>query len=238
MSEEVNTTNTGKYNSGDLNRGNRNSGYKNSGNRNSGNRNSGNWNTGDYNIGSSNTGNHNRGNHNSGIWNTGNRNSGIWNSGNHNSGDCNSGDYNSGDYNSGNHNSGYCNSITPEECYIFNKASTRTAWKNAYKPSWLNAELTKWIEEKDMTDKEKEAFPSYVTTGGYLKAYASLKHAYIEAWEQATQEDKGLTRQLPNFDEEVFEEVFGFNPWKQLKKSVTLELTDDQLSKIKKILED
>ena len=63
-----------------------------------------------------------------------------------------------------------------------------------------------------MTDKEKEAYPSYVTTGGYLKCYPSLKAAYIEAWEKADKEDRDKTFKLPNFDPVVFEEIFGFNP--------------------------
>ena len=162
-----------------------------------------------------------------------NNNTGHWNTGDWNTGDRNSGNWNSGDW-----NTGYCNSITPEDCLIFNKPSTRSAWSNATKPNWMHVGLTQWIDESNMSDKEKESHPSYVTTGGYLKAYASLKHAYIEAWEKTTQKDRDLTRQLPNFDETVFEEVFGFNPWKSTKKQVTLEITDGQLEQIKKILED
>ena len=63
-----------------------------------------------------------------------------------------------------------------------------------------------------MSDKEKKAYPSYTATGGYLKSYTSLKHAYIEAWEKADKEDRDKTFRLPNFDPVVFEEIFGFNP--------------------------
>jgi hypothetical protein len=63
-----------------------------------------------------------------------------------------------------------------------------------------------------MSDKEKEAYPTYTTTGGYLKCYSSLKAAYIEAWEKADKEDRDKTYKLPNFDPVVFEEIFGFNP--------------------------
>ena len=72
--------------------------------------------------------------------------------------------------------------------------------------------LTAWVEESDMTDKEKDAFPSYATTGGYLKAYATLEEAWKESWDKASQEDRDKTYKLPNFDPVVFEEVFGFNP--------------------------
>jgi len=88
-----------------------------------------------------------------------------------------------------------------------------------------------------LTDKEKEAYPSYVATGGYLKFYESLQHAYIESWEKATEEDRAKTFKLPNFDIYVFKEIFGFTPVVEFeKKKVTLELTDAQLEKIKNII--
>ena len=85
-----------------------------------------------------------------------------------NTGDCNTGDSNTGNWNTGNRNAGYCNSITPEEVLIFNKLCSIKKWNESEKPSWMYASLTKWVYEKDMTDKEKEAYPSYVTTEGYL----------------------------------------------------------------------
>ena len=78
----------------------------------------------------------------------------------------------------------------------------------------MHVSPTKWISDRDMTDAEKDAHPSYVTTGGYLKCYPSLKAAYVEAWENTTEEDRKLTEQLPNFDPHVFAEVFGFDPFK------------------------
>ena len=229
----TNSTNTGDYNTGNYN-----TGRGNTGNRNAGDCNAGNYNTAPRNTGKYNTGFDNAGNYNTGIKNKGEGNTGDCNTGGRNTGKYNTGRENTGNWNKGDYNTGYCNSITPEDCLIFNKPSTRSAWDNAKKPTWMSVNLTEWVFEKDMSNKEKEAFPGYVTLGGYLKAYTSLKHAYIEAWEQASQEDRDRTCQLPNFDEQVFEEVFGFNPWKSTKRSVTLELTDDQLEKIKKILED
>ena len=216
-------------------------------NKNTGDRNTGNCNTGNYNTGCRNTGEHNTGHWNSGDRNTGEHNTGHWNSGQHNSGHCNSGHRNTGKHNTGQHNSGhwntgYCNSITPEYCLIFNKPAKRSDWFNTTKPSWMHVSLTKWIAENDMTNKEKEAYPSYVSTGGYLRAYQSLKHAYIESWENASEEDRMLTRQLPNFDEQVFAEVFGFNPWKQKIESIeiggkTYQVTDELKSALKNLKE-
>ena len=68
------------------------------------------------------------------------------------------------------------------------------------------------FKNKSLTDKEKEAYPSYTTTGGYLKAYTSLKEAYVDSWEKASEVDKRKTFNLPNYDEKVFKEVFGFTP--------------------------
>ena len=130
---------------------------------------------------------------------------------------------NSGDFNSGNFNSGYCNSITPDECFIFNKKGSRKEWILAKKPQWMSVDLTEWVNESDMSDKEKESYPSYVTNKGYLKCYYSLKEAYIESWNKASEKDRELTRKLPNFDEDVFEEVFGFNPWKNKTKTITID---------------
>ena len=139
------------------------------------------------------------------------------NTGHRNTGDCNTGDWNTGNWNTGNWNTGYCNTVTPSDVLVFNKPCSRETWDKADKPNWMYADLTKWVPESDMTDKEKDAYPSYVTTGGYLRAYTSLKAAYVEAWENASEEDREKTVNLPNFDHEVFVEIFGFDPFKGRK---------------------
>ena len=174
--------------------------------------NTGNYNTGGYNTGNCNTGNCNTGDYNTGGYNTGGRNTGNYNTGNYNTGYCNTGGRNTGNYNTGDYNTGYCNTVTPEDILIFNKIGKYSDWLNATKPNWMSVYLTQWVEESKMSDKEKQAYPSYVTIGGYLKFYTSLKHAYIESWEKASKEDRELTYKLPNFDPIVFEEIFGFNP--------------------------
>lgn len=189
-------------NSGNNNLGGRNSGDSNIGSRNSGSRNSGHLNSGHLNSGSRNSGHCNLGGSNSGDHNSGFRNSGNFNSGN----------FNSGDHNSGSYNTGYCNSITPEDCLIFNKPAKRADWENAKKPRWMQVALTKWVEKENMTKKDKELCPGYAISGGIFVEYDTLQSAYEEAWDNTTQEDRELTYQLPNFDPVVFEEVFGFKP--------------------------
>ena len=59
-----------------------------------------------------------------------------------------------------------------------------------------------------MTDEEKEANPSYKTTGGYLK-----KRTYHEAWrimwDSWTKEQQDSIKKLPNFDKDIFKEITG-----------------------------
>jgi len=224
-----------------MNTGNRNTGYSNTGewntgDRNTGNRNTGYMNTGDCNTGNWNTGYMNTGNWNTGDWNAGYMNTGNWNAGDKNTGNRNTGDGNTGDWNTGDGNTGYMNTITPEEILVFNKPLSRTIWDAAEKPLWIHATITKWVISDNMSEKEKKAYPSYVTTGGYVKSYTCLKHAYVDAWEKADKEDRDKTKSLPNFDIDVFTEIFGFNPFKEEKKEVTLKSTEYKLNKIKQII--
>ena len=110
---------------------------------------------------------------------------------------------------------------------IFNKKASFDDWENSEKPSWLYVELTNWVYEEDMSDKEKEAFPSYVTEGGYLKVYSSLQAAWIDAWERTSEEDRELTFKLPNFDKAVFQEIFGFDPLTYCRESKNKEIVID-----------
>ena len=223
---------------------NTNTGDKNTGHKNTGHRNTGYWNTGDWNTGDCNTGDCNTGDKNTGHRNTGHRNTGDWNTGDCNTGYCNTGywntgDRNTGDWNTGDCNTGYCNTITPEEVLVFNKLCGVKKWNKAIKPGWMYISLTEWVSEEDMTDKEKESNPSYITTGGYLKFYSNPHHAYIEGWEKANKRDRELTFKLPNFDIKVFKEIFGFTPTLDIKKKITIdgkdiEISEDSFNEFKK----
>ena len=61
-----------------------------------------------------------------------------------------------------------------------------------------------------MTEAEKEAKPSYETTGGYLKEY-DYKEAFRKSWDNASAEDKALLFNLPNFDADIFKEISGID---------------------------
>ncbi len=212
--------NSGNWNSGDRNSGHRNSGNWNSGNwnsgdRNSGHRNSGHWNSGDWNSGHRNSGHWNSGNWNSGDRNSGHRNSGHWNSGDRNSGHRNSGHWNSGDWNSGDWNS--CNNSSGVFCtetqniLIFDTASNLNIEK------WRNSDafyicskmiLTRFINESEMSDKEKTEHKYFYTTGGYLKVY-EYKEACGVWWEKLTKNERQTIKEIPNFNADKFKTITG-----------------------------
>lgn len=226
--------NTGFGNSGNYNSGNYNSGTHNTGKNNSGHYNSGINNTGDYNIGDWNSGNCNDGSYNSSNWNSGNYNSGYCNCGNCNSGVCNSGVCNSGrcndgSYNSGNCNTGDCNTgdwnktnfssgcFNTEESKIlmFNKPSDWTIedWRCSKAKELLNTisyNALQWVYSDKMTEEEKEQYPKYKTTGGYLKKLDKSEGNQLW-WNTLSDCDKNVIKSLPNFDAEIFKEITGID---------------------------
>ena len=173
------------------------------------------------------TGDRNTGNHNTGYCNTGYLNTGYYNTGNRNTGKWNTGDWNSGDWNTGNHNTGYCNTRTPK-VIIFNK-QTNLDFGSIIFPNFFYFNLIEWIDESKMSDKEKITYPSYVTTGGYLKV-KTYHEAWRESWEKAPLEDKRKVMALPNWDNEIFKEISGIDVEKEL--SSPKRTVDDVLSKL------
>ena len=223
--EVLELINTGEGNTGRSNSGDRNSGYRNSGNRNSGDGNSGDCNSGDRNSGDGNSGDGNSGDGNSGYCNSGDRNSGDrnsgdWNSGNCNSGDCNSGDRNSGNWNSCNSETGYFNSTSSNEIRVFNKPCKLKDWEGSKKPEFIfNIKITKWVNDFEMSDDEKDNNPNWQSREGYLKTL-SYKEAWAEAFKGASKEDVDLLKKLPNFCPKVFKEITGLEvywDWAEVK---------------------
>ena len=168
--------------------------------------NTGNCNTGDWNTGDWNTGDCNTGNCNTGDWNTGNWNTGNWNTGNCNTGDRNTGDCNTVDFSNG----VFC---TKEDTIkIFDKESNMTLreWRESRARiiiAW-NMETTVWIYQSNMTEQEKAQYPSYKTTGGYLKVF-TYSEAWKNLWNSITDEEKQEIMNIPNFDKNKFKEITG-----------------------------
>jgi len=208
-------------------------------------------NTGYRNSGNGNSGNGNSGNGNSGYRNSGDGNSGDWNSGYRNSGNGNSGYGNSGNGNSGYRNSGYGNSTeretgifnsTPGTLRMFNKPTDKK-WDDIEHPNFYEFYVTKWIDEKDMTDQEKKDDPDFFVRKGYLKEF-TYEEAWANYWRDTDEEDRQRVLNLPNFDPKVFKEITGIDVKKTTTPNtidiggttyeVTPELTD-ALKKLKKV---
>lgn len=169
-------------------------------------------NAGDNNTGNRNTGNSNTGNWNTGDRNTGNCNTGDCNTGNWNTGDCNTGDWNTGDWNKSSFNTG-CFNTEEQKIILFNKPSNMTyrEWMDSDAKYLLNQipkNVVEWVSEEDMTDEEKAAYPTYETTGGYLKVLDESKCGQLW-WNGLSDCDKQIIKSIPNFDPDIFYECTG-----------------------------
>ena len=163
--------------------------------------------TGLCNTGDCNTGNRNTGNCNTGDWNTGNCNTGDCNTGNCNTGDCNTGDWNLSSFNTG------CFMTEEQKIMLFDKPTdwTYRDWINSdarYALTNIPKNVVEWVSSYDMTDEEKEKYPTYETTGGYLKVLDESESAQIW-WDGLTEGAKNTIKSLPNFDAEIFRKCTG-----------------------------
>jgi len=204
--------NTGYSNTGDSNTGNRNTGYSNTGYSNTGNRNTGDSNTGNRNTGDRNTGYSNTGNRNTGDRNTGDRNTGDSNTGNRNTGNRNTGDRNTGNFNSCDYSSGIFNS-KEQKTSLFNGAAfvlmsefIKTINYRALFSSSFN--LTSWVSELDMTEREKLDNKYFYVQCGYLKSH-TYEEACMNWWKNMTENNKQLIINIPGFDKDIFFDITG-----------------------------
>ena len=207
--------NSGLFNSGNNNYGSYNSGRCNSGDFNSGYHNSGDCNSGDSTSGDYNSGNDNSGSCNSGYCNSGKYNSGCKNSGNYNSGYRNSGNHNSGYWNFGDYSSGIFNTEESPKIKMFDKESDWTIkdWKSseAYRIMMTCPYIFSYSVPKSvMTEKEKEEYPEYETTGGYVNTVVATEEDKEKWWNDLVESDKEVIRALPNFDFDKFRQCVGF----------------------------
>ena len=165
--------------------------------------------TGDYSTGHCSTGSHSTGSHSTGDWSTG-----YWSI--------------------SNYSTGHFSTIDDSGFSAFDKPCTREDWSKAEKPDFIYFNLTKWVSESDMTDKEKEDNPSYKTTEGYLKVY-DYQEAWKIAYDKASKEDIELLKALPNFDAEVFEKISGIDVNDTKVEEMTMEEVCKALGKDIKI---
>ena len=159
-------------------------------------------NTGDYN-----TGYYNTGDYNTGYYNTGDCNTRYYNTGDYNTGNCNTGDWNKSSFNTG------CFNTEEQKIMLFNKPSdiTYREWIDSDARELLNQipkNVVEWVDEEDMTDEEKAAYPTYETIGGYLKTLDESESGQLW-WDELSDCDKQIIKNIPNFDPDVFYECTG-----------------------------
>ena len=150
----------------------------------------------------------NTGDENTGNKNTGNKNTGNKNTGNSNTGNSNTGDWNITDFSTG------CFNTKEEKIRLFNKRSNWTYrdWRySSARDLMCDCPYTKtvWINEKYMTDSEKEENPTWERTGGYLKTIEVTDEDRQAWWDNLDDEEREEVMSLPNFDKEIFKKITG-----------------------------
>ena len=125
---------------------------------------------------------------------------------------------NTGDWNKSSFNTG-CFNTEEQNIMLFNKPSNMTyrEWIDSdarYLLSQIPKDVVEWVYEKDMTDEEKEAYPTYKTTGGYLKVLDESECAQLW-WNSLSDDKKKIIEEIPNFDVEIFEQCIGIKVVKE-----------------------
>ena len=105
---------------------------------------------------------------------------------------------------------------------LFNKPSDMTYrdWLNSDAKYLLNQipkDVVEWVYEKDMTDEEKATYPTYKTTGGYLKVLDESECGQIW-WDGLSERKKNIIKSIPNFDAEIFEQCTGIKVDNEVQK--------------------
>ena len=132
----------------------------------------------------------------------------LVNTGNRNTGNRNTGDWNITDFSTG------CFNTKEEKIRLFNKRSNWTYrdWRySSARDLMCDCPYTKtvWINEKYMTDSEKEENPTWERTGGYLKTIEVTDEDRQAWWDNLDDEEREEVMSLPNFDKEIFKKITG-----------------------------
>ena len=132
----------------------------------------------------------------------------LVNTGNKNTGNSNTGDWNITDFSTG------CFNTKEEKIRLFNKRSNWTYrdWRySSARDLMCDCPYTKtvWINEKYMTDSEKEENPTWKCSGGYLKINEVTDEDRQAWWDNLDDEEQEEIKSLPNFDKEIFKEITG-----------------------------
>ena len=129
-----------------------------------------------------------------------------------NTGDWNTGSMNTGDWNKSSFNTG-CFNTEEQKIMLFNKPSDMTyrEWMDSdarYLLNQIPKNVVEWVDEEDMTDEEKAAYPTYETIGGYLKTLDESESGQLW-WNELSDCNKQIIKSIPNFDPDIFYECTG-----------------------------
>ena len=116
---------------------------------------------------------------------------------------------------------------------MFNKPSgwTYRDWLNSEARFLLNQipkNVVEWIYESNMTNEEKEAHPTYKTTGGYLKELDESDCAQMW-WNGLLEHQRNIIKALPNFDVEIFKQCTGITIESEEQENGTNETSEGQI---------
>lgn len=87
--------------------------------------------------------------------------------------------------------------------------------------------LIHWVEEKDMTDDDKDNYSNYKSLGGCLKFFG-YEEAWLTWWTKSSKTQRESITGLKQFDSEIFQKITGI----YVKKSEPKEMTVGEISQM------
>jgi hypothetical protein len=93
--------------------------------------------------------------------------------------------------------------------------------------------LNRWVDKRDMTDKERSEVEGWETMGGYLKTL-DFKEACQTWWRENPSEHKRFL-DLPGFDAEIFKDITGIDV-DEKPETIEIEGKKYTVAEIKKAL--
>lgn len=96
---------------------------------------------------------------------------------------------------------------------IFNQDATEKEYQETIdllKENKVKISLTHWIDKKDISDEDKENYPSYKELGSCLKVF-TYEEVWANFWNEASDKQKSVITDLKWFDADIFKEITGID---------------------------
>ena len=92
---------------------------------------------------------------------------------------------------------------------VFNKWISREKYDKIKFPSFLYFDLIQFVSHDVATDEEKKQYKKEIETcGGFLRTL-DYKEAFQRSYNNASESDRKLIKQIPGFDADLFFEITG-----------------------------